>query len=281
MVQQLALRRRVASLARQSSSGAPGGVPLTPLPPTGGLLNNGSSSSGQTPTLLPVTPKPSSSPPASFGSVPPILEPLLQGDAVFRAAANDVTGGLADNFSAGANAALGAAGSALGFGEPMDFGQRYQSNLQQEVQRDKYDSQYRPIAHTVGRALGTGLNALGMMEDGIGISDALSPIAKGRLGEILSAAKTVLKGDFPAQFQVRRPLSKSYTVLDHLTAKGIPVEAKFGYKIGPLKGAQRRASMEIPTYRVDRWTPNHIGYGAGALGGLWGLLSPDPADRSL
>ena len=281
MVQQLALRRRAASLTPQSSAGVTGGVLPTPRPPNGGLLNYDPSSPGTTPTLLPATPKPSGSLPASYGSAPPILEPLMQGDAVFRAAANDVTGGLADNFSAAANAGLASAGSALGFGEPMDFGQLYQSNLRQELQRDRYDARYRPVAHTVGRALGTGLNALALAESGIGISDALSPVTKGQLGEILSGAKTVLKGDFPTRFQVRTPLSKSYTVVDHVTAKAIPVEAKFGYKVGPLRGAQRRAATELPNYRVDRWTPDHIGYGSGALGGLLGIFSPDPADRSL
>jgi hypothetical protein len=80
------------------------------------------------------------------------------------------------------------------------------------------------------------------------------------LGEGLSTAKTILKGDWPEGFQVRRVLQNGRrTVVDHETKKGISVEAKFGPS-ARLTPNQRTAQAQWgDLYRVDRWMPGHVG----------------------
>jgi hypothetical protein len=68
----------------------------------------------------------------------------------------------------------------------------------------------------------------------------------------------------------RRPIKLSNglkTIPDHVQQSGRVVEAKFGFSAG-LTRNQRQAQRELGAgYRVDRWTPDHIGYGTGALQG--------------
>jgi hypothetical protein len=105
-------------------------------------------------------------------------------------------------------------------------------------------------------------------------SAAALPIkAKGLMGEGLSVAKTVLKGDRPAAFQVRHTLQNGLTtVVDHDTAKGISVEAKFG-PWARLSKNQRQAQKQWgDLYRVDRWGPRHVGAIAASAAAPVGLL---------
>ncbi len=110
------------------------------------------------------------------------------------------------------------------------------------------------------------------------MASRLAPATKGALGEGLSWLKTRLSGDYPVGLQVRVPLSRSFTVADQTTARGLAVESKFGPK-ARLKGPQILAAEELgPSYRVDRWMPRHVGYITGAASGAAGargLLAGD------
>lgn len=119
---------------------------------------------------------------------------------------------------------------------------------------------------------------------GVQASNALPRAVKGGLGEGLSFAKSLARGEripfpdasdsiavahnFPKSLgqagpQQIVPLSKSYTKADFLTAWGRAVEAKFGFSAG-LTRSQRRAVGELgPLYLVDHWHPGDIGDFAG------------------
>jgi hypothetical protein len=195
----------------------------------------------------------------------------MQADAAARSAANATTFGLANNVSAGANALLG-------FGGPGDLGQRYQTLLKYERARDRYDAINRPVAQALGGLAGDALLWEGGAGAGRFLSSRLPSVAKGKLGEALSFAKTRFMGDYPIGLQVRTPLSRGYTVADSQLAKGGYVESKFGPKAS-LSNAQERAQQELgPSYRVDWWQPKHVGLLTGpaaAIAGLRGLLSGD------
>ena len=72
-----------------------------------------------------------------------LKEAGLQADTFVRSAANTATFGLADN----ADAALGAT---LGMGGSGDWAQRYQAELNQEAQRNVYDSIHRGVTQDWG-----------------------------------------------------------------------------------------------------------------------------------
>ena len=190
------------------------------------------------------------------------LEAGGQGGAVARAAANRMTFGYADRFSAAADAAIG-------FGEGETFRDRYRSNLGLEAQRTQYDARHRPVAKAVGDVAGEVIAFKGVGGAGVSAVRRLPPKAKGVVGEVLSAGKTVLRGDLPVGF--RRPLTVKggRTIRDHVTLRGGSVEAKFG-PTARLSPRQREAQEELGSlYRVDRWQPHHVGRitgGAGAVG---------------
>ncbi|HVY34210.1 MAG TPA: hypothetical protein VG960_07290, partial [Caulobacteraceae bacterium] len=190
----------------------------------------------------------------------------LQVDTVVRNAANTATFGLADKADAAIDATLGVGGGG-------DWAHRYQAELDREAARTVYDSIHRGVARRLGETLGIGLDMAGGAEGGVAWSEGLPNLAKGKLGEALSAGKTILKGDFPVQFQAIKRLTRGYTRTDHATAKGLWVEAKFGPK-ARLLPRQNQAQVELgPQYRVDWWLPKHVGYLGGGTAGLGGLLS--------
>lgn len=204
---------------------------------------------------FPNNPQPSGDDPLN-GVEDGLKEAGLQADTFVRSAANTATFGLADNAEATVDATLGQGG-------PGDWADRYQAELNQEAQRNVYDSIHRGVAQRLGELGGIGLQFLGGAEGGVGWSEGLPSMAKGELGENLSVGKTILKGDTPVGFQVTKRLSRGYTRADHLTADGTYVEAKFGPKAS-LSGPQTRAQTELgPQYRVDWWLPKHVGYLAG------------------
>jgi hypothetical protein len=189
--------------------------------------------------------------------------------------ASALTFGLADRASAAAN-------TLLGFGGPGDFGQRYQGLLQQEQARDEFDATHRQLPNAIGGLLGAALMGKGAGRGGSNWSDSLAPMAKGSLGEAMSWVKTFLGRDTPRYLQHRTPLSRGYTVSDHLTDAGKYIESKFG-RTADLSPAQRRAQQELaPNYRVDWWMPAHVGRVTGraaGAAGAGGLLSGDTRGR--
>lgn len=196
-----------------------------------------------------------------------IPEQVLQADTFQRSAANFATGG-ASNIAA-------AAADALFDRNAGDWLTHYKAGLQNQLSRDAYDAAHRPVAVALGDALGLYLLARTGFAAGARGSAALPIRMKGQLGEGLSAIKTVLKGDRPAGFQVRKVLNNSKaTVVDHVTAKGMNVEAKFG-PAAKLSTNQRYAQQQFgPLYRVDHWLPEHVGYITAPLGpAARGLLS--------
>jgi hypothetical protein len=206
-----------------------------------------------------------------------IPEPLLQADTFVRSASNLGTGGLANN----AEAAM----DALFMRSPGDWLTHYKAALKDQMARDAYDASHRRLAVGLGDGLGAILLADGAFAAGTRGSAALPSLAKGNLGEALSVAKTISKGDWPTGFQTWTKLNNGrWTVIDQTTAKGIKVESKFNkFKLRPNQiSAQNQFG---PTYRVDRWLPDHVGAIAApfgpAMGGLlsWGmhyLNSPHP-----
>lgn len=196
-----------------------------------------------------------------------IPEPLLQADTFVRTASNLATGGLANN----AEAAM----DALFDRSPGDWLTHYKAALQDQLARDAYDAAHRPVAVALGNALGVGLLADSGFIAGARGSAALPIRMKGQLGEGLSAVKTVLQGDRPVGFQVRKVLDNGKaTVLDQTTAKGTYVEAKFGPS-AKLSQNQKYAQRQFgPLYRVDHWLPEHVGRITAPLGpATGGLLS--------
>lgn len=210
----------------------------------------------------------------SFGDK--IREAIMQADTVARSAANIATGGLADDAEA--------AWDAFFDQSPGDWLARYKAALQNQLARDNYDASHRQAASALGNALGVGLLTYGAYGYGANTSAGLPPVEKGLLGEDLSKAKTVLQGDWPVASQVRkRVANRRATVVDHVTAKGQNVEAKFGPKANLSPNQTLAQELWGPNYRVDRWMPYHVGAltaPAGTAGGLlsWGMQQPLSAD---
>jgi hypothetical protein len=198
------------------------------------------------------------------------LEPLLQADTAARSAVNLLTGGWANNIES--------ANAALFDRSPGDWLTHYKAQLQSHLARDAFDATHRPIAVALGDGLGVAAMARAGYLAGARGSAALPSVAKGQLGEGLSVAKTVLQGDRPVGFQVRKIMQNNKaTVIDHETAKGLYVESKFGPK-AKLSPNQQYAQQQWGSgYRVDHWLPEHVGWItaplASAVGGLlsWGM----------
>jgi hypothetical protein len=81
---------------------------------------------------------------------------------------------------------------------------------------------------------------------------------KGSLGDRLSEMRSRLEFEGVGNRQTRFDVSKRYTVADHVTDTGRPVEAKFGAG-AKLSRAQRLAAAEFDGYRVDHFLPRDIG----------------------
>lgn len=211
-------------------------------------------------------PNPSASQPRQppAGAIP---EPLLQADTLVRSASNFYTGGLANNVEA--------AGAAFVDHSPGGWLTHYNAALQEQLARDAYDAAHRRVAVTLGDALGLALQLRGGFLAGARGSAALPPVAKGKLGEGLSVAKTILQGDRPVGFQLPKIMQNGKrTRIDHETAKGLYVESKFGPG-ARLSANQRYAQQQWGSgYRVDRWLPEHVGLITAPLGpAVGGLLS--------
>jgi hypothetical protein len=199
----------------------------------------------------------------SFGEK--ALEAALQVDTLARSASNLLTGGWANNIES--------ANAALFDRSPGDWETHYKAQLQNHLARDAYDASHRRTAVALGDALAVGLISRAGFLAGARGSAALPIRMKGQLGEGLSVAKTILQGDRPAGFQVRKILDNSKaTVVDHVTDKGISVEAKFG-PAAKLTPNQRYAQQQFgPLYRVDHWLPKHVGWITTPLGPAGGGL---------
>jgi hypothetical protein len=157
---------------------------------------------------------------------------------------------------------------------PGDWYAHYQAALKDQLARDAYDASHRGLAVALGDGLGAVLLADGAFIGGARGSAALPSVAKGQLGEDLSMVKSWLKGDPPVGFQVGKRLANGKrTVVDHVMAGDMNVEAKFGGS--PLRPNQIYAQQQFgPAYRVDRWLPDHVGAIAAPLGpAVGGLLS--------
>lgn len=107
-------------------------------------------------------------------------------------------------------------------------------------------------------------------EAGTVASNALSPRAKGQLGEGLSVVKTLARGEIPLLKHTRKDVGGAYTVLDPASTSTQIVESKFG-RYAKLSKAQKKAYSQDPNnYRIDWWQPVDIGritgFGAGTLG---------------
>jgi len=192
-------------------------------------------------------------------------EGLIQADTAVRSAADTMTLGYADEAAAGLEALF--SGGVVGYQD------RYDANLARDRARDAYDEEYREIARMVGESAATAILAgKGGYEIGKQGSARLSPKDKGKLGEALSVGKSILKGDWPVEFQVRTPLSRRFTVADHRTLREV-VEAKFG-PWAKLSDAQKRAVNELFNYRVDRWMTEDAGRVLGAISAPSGALIP-------
>jgi hypothetical protein len=189
-------------------------------------------------------------------------EAAMQVDTAVGAAADVLSLGTIDNIAAGLDALVGRGG-------PGDVRQRYQANVQKQRGRDAYDAEHRQVARAAGELAGSGLLYFGGARTGARTSSNLSPAAKGKLGESMSEAKTLWKGDRVASRGKPQELQGGgYTRTDHMTKSDQIVEAKFGPHAS-LSHRQRQAQREFgPRYRVDRWMPYHVGRvtGAGALG---------------
>lgn len=205
----------------------------------------------------------------------------LQADTAVRTAANTLTFGAANPISAGMNTLLGEGGSG-------SLAQRFQRNLDQENARDAYDAVHRPTARAIGEAAGIGLSVLDGAAAGRALANGMSRSLKGTVGEVLSLGKSFVSGDVP-KFKPgslrldRKPIELSNglkTIPDHVQKSGRVVEAKFGFSAG-LSRNQRQAQRELGAgYRVDRWTPDHIGYATGALqGGAAGAYAGADEDQ--
>ena len=82
-----------------------------------------------------------------------------------------------------------------------------------------------------GSVMGKGLGALGTFRVHAlpGRNNGSKGLTKGALGESLSKARSLLEGEGIDRGSRRVEVGNRYTILDHKTRSGRPVEAKFGY----------------------------------------------------
>lgn len=196
-----------------------------------------------------------------------LVEGALIADAAVRAAADTATFGLADEISAGANALLGAGGEGT-------LAERYDKLHAQEPAIDRFNREHRPNATAVGEL---GMAALTFKGSANFASKALGRLpsrAKGKIGERMSDARTILSGDIPVKHGKRLNLKGGgHTFADHQTVRGRVVEAKLGPTAG-LTPRQRQAQAELgPSYRYDHWIFDDVGrvIGGAATGAQQGI----------
>lgn len=188
-------------------------------------------------------------------------------DAGVRAAADTATLGLADEISAGTNALLGQGGVG-------SFGQRYARLHDQEQQTDAYNHQYRPIATAAGQIGMEAVTFKGAAGGGAKYVSKLPSAVKGKIGERMSDARTLISGDIPIKHGRRLNLEGGgYTFTDHQTVGGKVVEAKLGPTAGLTKRQQQAQAELGPRYRYDHWSFNDVGnvIGGAVVGAQQGL----------
>lgn len=174
-------------------------------------------------------------------------------DAAVRAAADTATLGLADEISAGANALIGGGGRG-------GFAERYGRLHAQEQSIDNYNHEKRPVATTMGEVGMTALTFKGAAGAGAKAVSKLPSRVKGKVGERMSDARTLLSGDIPVKHGKRLNLEGGgHTFTDHQTIRGKVVEAKLGPSAS-LSNRQRQAQAELgPRYRYDHWSFDDVG----------------------
>lgn len=188
-------------------------------------------------------------------------------DAAVRAAADVASFGLADEISAGANALVGAGGQGT-------LAERYDRLHAQEQDLDSYNHEHRPIATTLGEVGMTALTFKGATGAGSKMVGGLSSRMKGKVGERMSDARTLLSGDIPVRHGKRLNLAGGgHTFTDHQTLGGKVVEAKLG-PTAKLTNRQQQAKAELGSrYRYDHWSFNDVGrvVGGAAVSAQQGL----------
>ncbi len=111
-----------------------------------------------------------------------------------------------------------------------------------------------------GSVMGKGMGALGTFRVHAlpARNNGSKGLHKGAVGESLSKARSWLEGEGvnPNRQIVR--VGNRYTVLDHRTLSGKPVEAKFGYA-ARLSTPQKMLRAKEEDYRVDHFLPEDIG----------------------
>lgn len=188
-------------------------------------------------------------------------------DTVMRRAANSVTMDGADALEA---SVVASAGGLPGRG---GWTQRYQAAQRAQDARDAYDLKYRTGAVVAGEALGLALGyRAGAGPLGTKALTVISPWKnnpKGRIGDVLSAIKSVSKGDLPINFQKPMAVRGGVTKTDQQTLRGTVVESKvrLNGRRGTLTPRQQEAKEMLGgRYREDHWGPKDIRRATGATG---------------
>jgi hypothetical protein len=148
----------------------------------------------------------------------------------------------------------------LGEGGQGTLAERYGLLHAEERGRDDFNRQHRPISTVSGEV---GMSALTLKGSAGMASEAVSRLPsplKGRIGERMSDARTILSGDIPMKHGNRLDLSGGgYIFADQQTLRGRVVEAKLG-PTARLSPRQRQAQAELgPRYRYDRWSFDDVG----------------------
>lgn len=205
-----------------------------------------------------------------------LTEGLGIADAAVRSAADTATLGLVDEFAAGANTLLGGGGKG-------GFAERYRRLHAQEQSLDDYNHEHRPLATAVGEIGMEAATFKGVAGAGSKAVSRLPSRVKGKVGERMSDARTLLSGDIPVKHGKRLNLEGGgHTFTDHQTVRGSVVEAKLG-PTASLSNRQRQAQAELgPRYRYDHWSFDDVGrvVGGAVVGAQQGLerISNDVQD---
>ena len=111
-----------------------------------------------------------------------------------------------------------------------------------------------------GSVMGKGIGALGTFRVHAlpARNNGSKGLRKGAIGESLSKARSWLEGEGIDRGARRVEVGNRYTILDHKTLSGRPVEAKFGYA-ARLSTPQKMLRAKEKHYRVDHFLPEDIG----------------------
>lgn len=196
-----------------------------------------------------------------------LIEGAKASDAAVRTAADTATFGLAAEMSAGANALLGGGGEGT-------LAQRYSRLLAAEEAVDGRNREHRPLATAAGEIGMTALTFRGAARAGAKAVSQATPRTKGKIGERMSEARTLLSGEIPINHGKRYELEgPGHTFTDHQTARGLIVEAKLGPS-ARMTLRQRQAQAELGSrYRKDHWSFDDVGrvVGGAAVGVQQGI----------